>query len=309
MIERKVAIITRTKNRNLLLWRALDSVRNQTFKDFVWVVVNDGGEKDGVEIVINEARMSLEDVLVIHNEKSVGMEAASNLGIRSCKSQYIIIHDDDDTWENSFLERAVAFLESEPLFEGVVTHSLLVNETISGTEINTTSCYGFNTWLQSIYLMEMLVVNSFPPISFLYSRKVYDEIGGYDETLPVLGDWDFNIRFLEKQDIGVIPELLARYHHRNTITSPDDANGNTVNAGVNNHIRYDAILRNRYIRKNKDIGLLVNLAVMNTWQNHKIDKISVNPLIKAVNYIMACGITKFSFLKKFRKNIKGLGGR
>ena len=46
----------------------------------------------------------------------------------------------------------------------------------------------------------------------MFSKKAFDQIGGFDETLPVLGDWDFNIRFLEKFEIGLIRENLANYH-------------------------------------------------------------------------------------------------
>ena len=41
---KKVAVITRTRNRALLLRRAARSVERQTFRAFSWVVVNDGGD-------------------------------------------------------------------------------------------------------------------------------------------------------------------------------------------------------------------------------------------------------------------------
>lgn len=287
-VKKKVAVITRTKNRKILLWRALQSVCKQTFKDFVWVIVNDGGEKPDVDAVAQKARDQKVEVIVLHHEKSIGMEAASNAGIRACNSDYIVIHDDDDSWEPEFLKRTVEFLESEPLFAGVITHTLLVNEVIENNTPRTTSSYGFNTWLRSVYLMEMMMVNSFPPISFLYKRSVYDEIGGYNEKLPVLGDWDFNLRFLQKADIGVIPELLALYHHRDTITDPENIYGNTVNAGINKHVRYDAILRNHYLRTDPEgLGMLINLAVMTNWQNSKIDAVSSHKIARGTNCLIA----------------------
>ena len=281
---RKVAIITRTKNRRILLWRALDSVCKQSFRDFVWVIVNDAGEKECVDTVAAEAEKRGVEVKVLHRERSTGMEAASNAGIRSCDSKYIVIHDDDDSWEPDFLQKTVAFLENEPIFAGVITHTLLVNEVIENDTVRTTSSYNYKPWLKSIYLMEMLMVNCFPPIAFLYKREIYDRIGGYDESLPVLGDWDFNIRFLMKADIGVIPEMLARYHHRDTITDAGNVYGNTVNAGISQHIRYDAILRNHYLRTSpQDLGVLANLAAMGNWQNSRIDQISTRNIVRGAN--------------------------
>ena len=304
----KVAIITRTKNRNLLLWRALDSVCGQTFRNFVWVVVNDAGEREGVEAVAAEAAKRGVEVKVLHRERSVGMEAASNAGIRSCDSEYIVIHDDDDSWEPDFLKKTVEFMEREPLFAGVITHTLLVNEVIENGTVRTTSSYNFKPWLKSVYMMEMLMVNSFPPISFLYKREIYDRIGGYDESLPVLGDWDFNLRFLMAADIGVITEPLARYHHRDTITDADDVYGNTVNAGVSQHIRYDAILRNHYLRTSPhDLGVLANLAAMTNWQNYKIDQISTQSLAKGINSILAY-LKRETWFVRLIKKIKSAGG-
>ena len=312
---RKVAVITRTKNRKILLRRALESVCGQTFQDFMWVVVNDGGDREEVDRIVEEARKRNCEAVVVHHEKSLGMEAASNAGIAAGDSEYVVIHDDDDSWEPAFLEKTVAFLDSERLFDGVITHTLLVNETIKDNVPHTTSCYGFNTWLKSVYLMEILMVNSFPPISFLYRRSAYNEVGKYDESLPVLGDWDFNIRFLEKYDIGVIPELLALYHHRDTIADPHDTYGNTVNAGLNNHVKYDAILRNRYFREQASgkspgpIGLLANFAVMSNWQNSKIDRISSSSLVKGSNRVIDYMLAKFAWCRSLKKQIKGIGGR
>ena len=303
----KVAVITRTKNRNILLCRALESVCSQTYRNLIWVIVNDGGEKPGVDRVAEIAKERGVDVRVLHHEQSKGMEAASNAGIRSCESEYIVIHDDDDSWETNFLEKTVAFLESDSCFAGVITHSILINEELKEDGPRTTSSYGFNTWLQSIYMMEMLMVNSFPPISFLYKREIYDKVGGYDESLPVLGDWDFNIRFLKEADIGVIPELLARYHHRDTITDAGNAYGNTVTAGVSKHVKYDAILRNHYLRTSpNDLGVLVNLAAMTTWQNSKIEKIQASFVSKGVN----CLFLRLKQKKWFScliKKIKSIG--
>jgi glycosyltransferase involved in cell wall biosynthesis len=52
----RIAVITRTKDRPLLLSRCLDSLARQTYKDFLWVVVNDNGAIDKVEAVVTKAR-------------------------------------------------------------------------------------------------------------------------------------------------------------------------------------------------------------------------------------------------------------
>ena len=74
----KVAIITRTKNRVLLLDRAVKSVLCQTFDNWQHVIVNDGGDANPVdELVDRYLDQYAGRLTVIHNTQSKGMEAAS----------------------------------------------------------------------------------------------------------------------------------------------------------------------------------------------------------------------------------------
>ena len=249
-----VAVITRTKNRPMMLARALGSVSGQTFSDLAWVLVNDGGEPGPVESIAEQGRQRGLSVTVRHHQQSLGMEAASNAGIRASDSEFIVIHDDDDSWEPAYLETCVGFLRETPHYAGVVTRTTKVEEEVLPESIKILARSPFNPDLISIYLHEMAQENTFPPISFLYRRSVIDEVGFYAEELPVLGDWDFNLRFLERRDIGVIPAALANYHHRRPSADVKDHYGNSLYAGQNRHIEYDAIVRNRLLRRDLALG-------------------------------------------------------
>src|SRR5215208_1051625 len=91
----KVAVITRTKERPLMLRRALDSVCSQTMTHVTWAIVNDGGKKDAVESIAEAARSRGCTVLTIHNETPRGMEAAANAGISQTASSYIAIRSEE----------------------------------------------------------------------------------------------------------------------------------------------------------------------------------------------------------------------
>ena len=101
-------------------------------------------------------------------------------------------------------------------------------------------------WVDTIHLMQMAMGNIFAPIAFLFRREFYDKIGGFNENYPVLGDWDFNLRFLLETDIGIIPERLANYHHRDQ--GEMTALGNSVIAGRDKHLTYSSIVRNNFAR-------------------------------------------------------------
>lgn len=80
----KIAVITRTKDRPLLLARCIRTVLEQTETDWIHVIVNDGGDPAPVDAAVKRhADRYRNRVRVIHNATSAGMEAASNIGIRA----------------------------------------------------------------------------------------------------------------------------------------------------------------------------------------------------------------------------------
>lgn len=248
----KVAIITRTKNREILLRRAAQSVIAQKFEDYCWIVVNDGGDVPSVKRVIDGCGIDPARVKLISNEHSIGMEAASNMGIAAVASDYIVIHDDDDSWAPEFLERTVEFLEGDgaALYGGVVTYSTYVSELIRDDSVVELQRKPYQNTLTGVSLDAVLDKNLFPPISFLFRRSVCEAVGGFDETLPVLGDWLFNLEFLLRANIGVLPEPLSFYHHRDRSDATAPEYRNTVIDQVSRHQKYTAIVRNRFLRRN-----------------------------------------------------------
>jgi glycosyltransferase involved in cell wall biosynthesis len=262
-----VSIVLRTKNRPVLLARAFDSVLSQTFQDWQLTVVNDGGLPSAVEETLAPFIDRFAGrVHVVHHPISLGMEAASNRAIRDSSSTYIVIHDDDDTWYPAFLTKAVAFLEDEEnaALGGVTAWSDLVEERLYGQDIQIVARRPYNDWLREVALSRLLAGNVFPPISFLFRRSVLDRVGLFDEALRVLGDWEFNVRFLGAADIGVIKEILASYHHR-VSTDSDDTYSNSVHGAIEVHRRTNAALRNRLLRESlaaqpTELGIVASLS-------------------------------------------------
>jgi glycosyltransferase involved in cell wall biosynthesis len=247
---RHVAIITRTKDRPVLLRRAAASVASQTHRDYTWVVINDGGDIERVKSIIDNCPVERQKITLINNRVSHGMEAASNLAIRNSASEFVVIHDDDDSWSPNFLEETTKFLscgKGRP-YDGVITRTIYVSEEIRGTKVIEHSRVPYHDWVRNVQLTEMAKENFFAPIAFVFRRSMYDEVGGYNEKLPVLGDWFFNMEFLLKADIGVIQSTTAFYHHRDVGVS-GGAYSNSVIGDISKHEQYASIARNMFLRK------------------------------------------------------------
>jgi glycosyltransferase involved in cell wall biosynthesis len=244
----KISIITRTRNRPSLLIRARESVLCQVgAPEWEWIIVNDAGDPQSVKDVIAPAQQRYPECIhVLHLTESKGMEHASNQGMRLARGQFAVIHDDDDSWLPTFLAKMTAYMEApqNATAAGVVCQSWLIHETILPDSIEESSCEPFNPWLEQIDLWRLIQENTFPPISFLFRRAIWERLGGFDESLPVLGDWEFNVRIALQQTIAFLPERLARYHHRLQTTDPSQAN--SVTAGDQLHRKWEQILRQRW---------------------------------------------------------------
>jgi glycosyltransferase involved in cell wall biosynthesis len=235
----------RTKDRPLLLRRALASAASQTFRDFELIVVNDGGEAATVEdLVANQP--NLEFVQIVHNQKSVGREEAVNVGVKASDSRFVAILDDDDSWAPSFLAVAAEYLDEVP--DGAVgVRTEVVYEAIANGQVVELRREILRSDLRSVTLFDTLFSNYIPPTSMVFRRDLYDEVGGWDGTLPVLADWDFNLKILMRSSIGFIDgEPLAFWHRRETQDGPL---GNSVHAAATDHIEINLALRDRYLRE------------------------------------------------------------
>jgi len=254
-----VGIVTRTKNRVVLLKRAIESVLSQTYPDWVMVIVNDGGVPELVDRLLDTYEDRAKGrIKIVHNPRSLGMEGASKVGIEAIESELLVIHDDDDTWASEFLSvcvRQLSIIQAKfPGVQGVTTYSNRVIERIQGNLVHIEAVEAFNPWVPHGFLSldRMLVGNFIPPISFLFSRQAYNDLGAVYEAIPYLGDWDFLVRFLSRYDVYLIPQYLAFYHWR--ADSQSDAMGNTVTSEVDTHRMYRQYLMNNWLRQDLAAG-------------------------------------------------------
>jgi glycosyltransferase involved in cell wall biosynthesis len=251
-VDARVGIITRTKDRPALLKRALESVVYQSFDDWIMVIINDGGDPNSVNALVDaflpQARGKIR---VLHNQFSMGMEAASNRGIASIHTEYLAIHDDDDSWAPEFLTICGAELDlirrQFPLVGAVICKANAVFERMDGNTVTVESVEQYKPWLKAGFLPldDMIVENQFSPIQMLFSYEAAKSVGFFREDLPVLGDWDFNIKLMKKHDIYVVPQVLAFYHHR---VGDQTIYSNSIFASRSRHEQYAQMLRNEWLR-------------------------------------------------------------
>ncbi len=273
----KVSIIMRTKDRAILLKRALESVASQTYTNYCLVIVNDGGDSVQLEKIINKYRSKISgNVMLIHIQKSLGKWHAANQGVKKSQSTYIVLHDDDDSWEPNFLQKTTDFLEDSKHinYAGVATFTNLITEQITSSGVKQLSSSRFAPGLDQISIYELCRHNIFPPISYLYRRLIHDTTGLYNESLDALADWEFNLNTIRKYDIAMIHEKLANWHIRSKTSDTPSALQNVTQPNSSSYtdnytILLNSILRNDLKKGRFDIGFLVNLLYNSREQEEK----------------------------------------
>lgn len=134
----KVGILIRTKNRPLCLERAIQKILQQTFHKWHIHILNDGGEISLIKEIIDRHSVVLDGRISLHNNtESVGRGQAASQLISLSSEEYILIHDDDDTIEDRFLEKTTLFLDDEQNKNctAVVVSNYDVFEEIDGKQI------------------------------------------------------------------------------------------------------------------------------------------------------------------------------
>ena len=106
----EVSIITPCYNSSKFLQQTIDSVLNQTFTDWEWLITDDKSTDHSVEIInkVDDERIKLTVA-----EKNGGAGHARNLSLEKATGRFITFLDADDFWEPNFLEEMVSFMKKE----------------------------------------------------------------------------------------------------------------------------------------------------------------------------------------------------
>lgn len=105
----KFSIIMPAYNVESYIKRAIDSVLNQSEKDFELIVVNDGST-DNTKSICEEYSKKI----ILINKKNGGLSDARNEGVKKAKGEYIIFIDSDDFWDKDLLKEINKSLDNNP---------------------------------------------------------------------------------------------------------------------------------------------------------------------------------------------------
>jgi glycosyltransferase involved in cell wall biosynthesis len=194
-----ITIIIPAYNRSSTIYKAIESVLNQTFNDFELIIVNDGSTDDTIEFI---KRNFTDSRVKIYTQSNLGVSAARNNGIERATGEYITFLDSDDFVEQNWLSD---FVELIKLGYKVISCGF---KTYNGFD------YKINKPTQQSALLHYYTA-SFLAGSFIINKEILTEIGYYDKYLTYSENLELGMRItsfclLNKLEIGIIntPNLI-----------------------------------------------------------------------------------------------------
>jgi glycosyltransferase involved in cell wall biosynthesis len=194
----RINIILPTFNRTAKVIRAIASVLYQNFTDFEIIVVDDGSTDHTYQALLP----FLNQIRYLSHSSNRGVSAARNTGIRASDSEYIAFLDSDDYWFPQKLEKQYDFFLSSPTALICQTEELWLRH---GKRVNpwkkhlkpSADIFGVS--------LERCLVS---PSAVMLKRCLIDEIGLFDESLPVCEDYDLWLRISCQYPVYLINEFL-----------------------------------------------------------------------------------------------------
>ncbi len=212
----RVSVVIPAYNTAQYVGEAVDSVLAQTFRNFEIVVVNDGSpDTEALEKALHPYGERIRYV----RKPNGGLSSARNAGIAASQSECIAFLDSDDTWTPEYLVSQLALLEREPTAAAVFPDGVYFGETLlAGKKFSETMPFE----LGRVTIEAVLREQSNLSYSCLARRTAIERVGGYDESLRRIEDWDMYLRLLlAGETILINPAPLLRYRRRDGSLSAD----------------------------------------------------------------------------------------
>ncbi|MFA7254495.1 MAG: glycosyltransferase family A protein [Candidatus Omnitrophota bacterium] len=220
-----ISVIIPTYNRAAVLPRAIDSVLAQSdtkrwtdpssggkSADFELIIVDDGstdataseygvrGTEYGEKSINAGSVRRTPYALPIQylRQSNLGPAAARNTGIKYAKGEWIAFLDSDDEWKPGKLKAQLEFFRANPDYLICQTEEIWIR---NGTRVNPMKKHRKFGGFIFEKCLPLCVVS---PSAVMMHRKLFDEVGLFDESLPACEDYDLWLRIAAKHPIGLI---------------------------------------------------------------------------------------------------------
>lgn len=198
--KKLVSVIMPTWNRARVIQRAIDSVLNQSYRNYE-LIISDDGSTDGTCDFIRSKYGNVSRLFLIGNAHR-GVCRARNSALAKAAGQLMAYLDSDNEWDPNYLMVMANALEDSPEKSCAYCGLRIVNEN-NGSQFTRLIGYNRSRLVERNYI-DMNI--------FIHRRDLYQKYGGFVPNLEPLEDWELILRYTREKSPLVVECCLAKYH-------------------------------------------------------------------------------------------------
>jgi len=205
-----ISVIIPSYNRGWILKEAVDSVLSQDCQDFELIIVDDGST-DNTAALLQTYKGRLKTL----RQENRGVSSARNLGIKKACGKYIAFLDSDDLWLPDKLSLQLDFFASHPEALICQTEEIWIR---NGVRVNPAKKH---KKISGHIFEQSLPLCLVSPSAVMMDRRLFDDVGLFDENLPACEDYDLWLRTSLKRPVFLLekPLTVKRGGHPDQLSS------------------------------------------------------------------------------------------
>lgn len=267
----KISVVIPTYNAAQYVGEAIESVLNQTFKDYEIVVVDDGSTDNTEELL-----QKYVDRIRYIKQKNGGEGAARNRGIREAHGEWVAFLDADDLWLPHKLKVQMEFVEQHPDVDFIYGDTSVFDS----NRVLSKSVFSERQPHEGRIIKNLLRENCVPILSVIARKKCFEKSGLFKEGMKYCTDYEMWLRFAKYFKFGYVNEVVAscRKHEKGVSQNMEQMHKTHLNIlnttlkdmkipyAAADRIRSFNYFKNGYLcfeKKNKDASKNFFLSILN----------------------------------------------
>lgn len=200
----EISVVMSVHNGEKYLLKAVQSILNQSYSDFEFIIINDGSTDNTARILA-----SFEDrrIKLIHNRENIGLTTSLNKGIALAQGEFIARQDADDISLPERLERQVEYMQAHPEIGVLGAHKKEIDSEGKFIEIVLKPrpiSPGFVGWM-------LFFKNPIVHSSLMLRKQLLIDVRGYDIQIITAQDYDLLVRLSTVTKISNLHDVLILY--------------------------------------------------------------------------------------------------
>lgn len=246
---------------------SIESILNQTFQDFEFIIINDASNDNTPEI-LKDYKNQDSRIIIINNESNLRVPKSLNKGLNVARGKYIARIDSDDISVKDRLEKQYIFLENNKDFGLVGSYTEVIDENGKNIEF-------WNEYSEPEFIFYTLSFwNCLVTSSVMFEKDLAIKLGGFNPDFDRTEDYELWYKISRIKKIYIIPEYLSKYRkNQSGITAKysDEQLINAENVAITKtKISKELLHYLKSINKPNSFGKKINLIIQLYKANNNI---------------------------------------